>query len=364
MKELLIKHYHLYPKSQIQDMIKLIYQNEFAGGHMINDERESFKRLCEEVHHIKKIGMEKEIFEEIGNDLFRIHLHSIENIKLSTINQFFVISANTIKGSIESYLEKLNVLRKCITHKELPFSIDKYENYIKEYKKIGYPPVRHSEVYRNTYFPSYRVIKTQYKNYYDVFLKIDSLMKVKDKIIVAIDGNCGAGKSELAALLNDVYDCNVFHMDDFFLTPDLRTELRLKEIGGNVDYLRFKHEVLSCIKNNQNFKYRKYNCKDGSFIDSEIIKPKRLNIIEGSYSMHKTLINDYDLKIFMQLNRVEQRNRIQKRNGKEMLNRFINEWIHLEDTYFKTYNLNEKCDLVYHDNKIRSNHYGYFKTQS
>ena len=38
----------------------------------------------------------------------------------------------------------------------------------------------------------------------------------QSKVNVAVDGNSGAGKSTLADLIGDVYDCNVFHMDDFF----------------------------------------------------------------------------------------------------------------------------------------------------
>ena len=40
IKSLLLKQYELHPKMQIQDMVKLIYQNEFAGT-AINDCRKS-----------------------------------------------------------------------------------------------------------------------------------------------------------------------------------------------------------------------------------------------------------------------------------------------------------------------------------
>ena len=70
--------------------------------------------------------------------------------------------------------------------------------------------------------------------------RIDSLMELGKPINIAIDGNSGAGKSTLANILGGIYDANIFHMDDFFLTPDLRTEERLREVGGNVDYVRFK----------------------------------------------------------------------------------------------------------------------------
>lgn len=41
LKAVLKAHGARYPKLQIQDAVKLIYQNEFGGGHLIRD-RERF----------------------------------------------------------------------------------------------------------------------------------------------------------------------------------------------------------------------------------------------------------------------------------------------------------------------------------
>ena len=64
--------------------------------------------------------------------------------------------------------------------------------------------------------------------------RIDELMSQKERVIVAIDGNCTAGKTSLAGRLAELYDCNVIHMDDFFLRPEQRTPERYAEVGGNV----------------------------------------------------------------------------------------------------------------------------------
>ena len=39
LQEVLLWHQQRYPRMQIQDLVKLVYQNEFAGGHMIADPR-------------------------------------------------------------------------------------------------------------------------------------------------------------------------------------------------------------------------------------------------------------------------------------------------------------------------------------
>ena len=180
-----------------------------------------------------------------------------------------------------------------------------------------------------------------------IFAKIDELLKVNDTINVAIDGNSSAGKSTLANLIKEKYDCNLFHMDDFFLTPDLKTEERLIQVGGNVDYVRFSNEVITELKTKNKFKYQRYNCNKMELDEIVNVTPKRLNIIEGSYSMHPTLIGNYDLKIFLNLDKHEQVERILKRNGPFMLQRFINEWIPKENIYFEKMNIRDKADLVF-----------------
>lgn len=353
IEDVLLKQYKLYPKMKLQDLVKLIYQNEFAGGHMIADEVVSLNRLKDEFDSIKNCDQRDKIapriFENIGNGLFRLHLAGLigSSVQLETVNKFFVNTANLIMGSIESFEEKLNVLRKCSNYGSLPYSTEELESYLMEYRKQGYPPVSHSGVYRKLYSPSYRIIKEEYYSYSELFETIDALMKSGKTVNVAIDGNSGAGKSTLADILGNVYECNIFHMDDFFLRPELRTEERLKEIGGNVDYVRFKEEVTEGLRSGQGFRYRPYNCQTRSLEEYVLVTPKRLNIIEGVYSMHPTLIDSYNLKVFLGIEPEEQSHRILIRNGEFMHKRFINEWIPLEDLYFEHMQIREKSDLVF-----------------
>ena len=65
--------------------------------------------------------------------------------------------------------------------------------------------------------------------------RIDALLAREGSVVIAIDGSCTAGKTTLAAHLATKYDCNLIHMDDFFLRPEQRTAERFAEPGGNVD---------------------------------------------------------------------------------------------------------------------------------
>lgn len=177
--------------------------------------------------------------------------------------------------------------------------------------------------------------------------RIDVLASRSELLLCAIDGNSGAGKSTVAGLLSQFYDCNVFHMDDFFLPPKLKTEERLKQPGGNVDYDRFQKEVIDGILSRREFNYRVYDCSVRKLDRTVSVKPKQLNIIEGVYSMHPKLAGFYDIKILIKISKAEQRKRILDRSGEEMLKRFEREWIPLEDVYFKELQIERNCDLIF-----------------
>jgi len=180
----------------------------------------------------------------------------------------------------------------------------------------------------------------------DLIEKINRLLESKDQVLIAIDGHSGAGKSSLAKFLSQRFDCNIFHMDDFFLREEQRTTERLNEPGGNVDYERFLEEVLKPLKKKEAFQYRVFDCQTMNFGDVKQVQAKKFNIIEGSYSQHPTLVSQYDLKVFLDIIAEEQSNRILHRNGTFMHKRFIDEWIPQENTYFKAFSIKEKSNIV------------------
>ena len=151
--------------------------------------------------------------------------------------------------------------------------------------------------------------------------------------IIGIDGRCASGKSTLAQFLAREYDCNLFHMDDFFLQVHQRTPQRYETPGGNVDYERMEEEVFKQILAGKSFSYRPFNCQTMDFDEGYYVKPKTLNIVEGSYSHHSNLEKYYDLKIFLDLDPLTQSERILARNGPVVHKKFINEWIPLEEKY-------------------------------
>ena len=175
--------------------------------------------------------------------------------------------------------------------------------------------------------------------------EIERLIKLQPRILIAIDGNCTSGKTTLAKQLAEVYDCNVFHMDDFFLRRSQRTPERLGEIGGNVDYERFQEEVLLPLKSGAAFSYRPFSCRTLSLSEPVTVQPKQLNIVEGTYSLHPYFGDVYDLKIRLTIDPQLQRERILAR-PEFLQKRFFEEWIPMEDRYFEGFQISRKCHMV------------------
>ena len=176
-------------------------------------------------------------------------------------------------------------------------------------------------------------------------IQIDELLTHKDMVIVAIDGKCTSGKTTLASTLAEIYDCNVFHMDDFFLRPEQRTPERFAEVGGNVDYERFYEEVLLPLKTGKAFSYRPFDCSTFSIAAPVTVAPKKLNIIEGTYSHHPYFGNPYDLKIMLTVDEETQRQRVLERPA-FLHKRFFEEWIPMENRYFEVFKISDQSEII------------------
>lgn len=183
------------------------------------------------------------------------------------------------------------------------------------------------------------------QNVQAVIERIERVYTERERVFVAIDGPCTSGKTTLATVLQRRFGGNVLHMDDFFLRPEQRTPERFAEPGGNVDRERFEDEVLTPLAAGKIAQYRPWDCHTGDFAASHNVEPARLTIVEGSYSMHPALRGYYDLMICLTIDSGEQLRRLEARNPR-MLQRFIDEWIPLENRYFASTETRTAADMI------------------
>ena len=146
-----------YPLMQPTDAVKLIYQNEFGGGHLIRDEEACLNYLRREYADLEK-DPTAPMYEDIGNGIVRVNLAAVREEALEQLGQDFIASAAKHKGTLDSFLNKLEVLISLTADGVFTFDADALNAYLSEYKAAGYPAVSHSPEYRQAYNPAYRVI--------------------------------------------------------------------------------------------------------------------------------------------------------------------------------------------------------------
>ena len=159
LKEILIQHALRYPRMEPKDAVKLIYQNTFGGGHMIRDVDSCLAYLLQEYESVSQ-NADLPLTEEIGNGFVRVHLQALDahHYRPERLGTAFIQSASETHGTLAEFLPKLDLLRQLTEESKLPFSVPELDAYLKSYQDAGYPMVSHSDSYRQTYQPAYRII--------------------------------------------------------------------------------------------------------------------------------------------------------------------------------------------------------------
>lgn len=162
LKTILLAHAKKYPLMEPTDAVKLLYQNEFGGGHLIRDVRSCLAFLRREYNSVPQ-NSDIPLAEEIGNGIIRVNLAALDfhHLSLSDLAEAFFRSAAIQAGSLDSFQRKLALLEDLTLGGDMPFSREMLDGYLAQYRQAGFPMVSHSSAYRNAYHPAYRVVREQ-----------------------------------------------------------------------------------------------------------------------------------------------------------------------------------------------------------
>lgn len=347
-----------FPKAQPIDCIKLCYQRAFGAAHFCGTPEQALDALTQECAGL--CAKEEPLLTEIGDGAVRISLRAalFYQIPLPFLARFFCLCAAHTPQDAAWFSDALDALEALCEDGVLSFPPALMRQTCRDYRAQGCPAVSHSEEYRTAYAPHYRILAGQPARL--LFLALRIAQKLDSaapgtRVVVALDGFAGAGKSTAAAFLSELFDgAPVVAMDDFFLPPELRTPQRFAQPGGNVHYERFADEVAPHLHSAEPFSYRRFDCSRMDYGEACNIVAGPLVIVEGSYALHPFMRTSYDITAFFDVDKSEQKRRILQRNGAAMLTRFLNEWIPLERAYEAAFRVKRHADFLFAANGKQS----------
>ena len=162
--QIINEHLDRYPEMEINDLFKLIYQNEYGGGFVGNAE-ENLRKIREDYDKITNARRRPKVdlYEDIGNGFLRVNLGALDPAVLpfEKLNEAVVATGQTHRGSRDALREKVREVREHFGEFGFDFEEVTFVLFSSAMEEACYPPIDHSDTYRVLYKPAYRIVKKE-----------------------------------------------------------------------------------------------------------------------------------------------------------------------------------------------------------
>lgn len=162
---ILLIHRDRYPSSQLEDYLKLLYQNTYGPRHFSsNPSIPEISAYLEEEFRNSIYDPRTPLIEDIGGGFVRV---SLENLRQGTMSlrelalafwKTMNLEADEPRVSEGSFREKAEDLLVFIHDGKIPLKEEACRQFLHEYVQEGIRPIHHSRIYNESYHPHYRVV--------------------------------------------------------------------------------------------------------------------------------------------------------------------------------------------------------------
>ena len=169
-KQLIVQAIHeelaLHPKATLQDLYKAFFQGSFGPGHMIENASSAQEYLLKEIEQATEY--DSVLWQSVGYEkqYYRVNLRLVRDGKLPAeeLITAFTASANSATPpSLEAWMKEWQDIVGIVG--EMGLNLANFRNdkqRIEENLRNGLVACHHSEVYRNTYHPHYRIVSKEH----------------------------------------------------------------------------------------------------------------------------------------------------------------------------------------------------------
>ena len=154
----LIAQSRLHPSMKPLDAVKLCYQAAHGAEHLLSDP-EAARRYFDAEYASVEADADIPLAEEISETLCRVNLAAwkARNLSAERLFELFLDSAQICDDGDARMRENLNAVEAALP--ALPFSPEAWRNCLCAYAEAGMPAVHHSEAYRESEKPAYRIVR-------------------------------------------------------------------------------------------------------------------------------------------------------------------------------------------------------------
>lgn len=154
-------HLDRYPMLTVQDIYKLIYQVAMGPEHLITYKADAYNRLCDELDKIDA-SFSQAIYEKIDPEdkLVRLNLGPFKqnNGDPEKLFKAFYQTSSIFKPKVENIQFYNKQVYQLTEDKKFAFDFKQMESFFREKESQNFPAVHHSDIYRKSYHPAYRLV--------------------------------------------------------------------------------------------------------------------------------------------------------------------------------------------------------------
>ncbi len=165
MREVILEHYARYPKMELQDLYKFLYQAAMGNEHLMNDTVGIRQYLSREMKSIKASASEP-LIERLSADSSIVRLN-LRPFKANGGDERVMIEA--MLRTAANFKKDPNALRVYWSVAEalaaegaIPSTADSLRTFFAEQEAKGFPVFHHSDVFEAAYHPAYRLLMRAY----------------------------------------------------------------------------------------------------------------------------------------------------------------------------------------------------------
>jgi hypothetical protein len=150
-----------YPKLEIQDVYKLVYQAAMGNEHMMVD-TEAVKKYLEEELSSLEASSDEPLLEYLTSDstIARLNLRPFKARKGNPeiLIALMIKTSVSITPSTEFLRFLWQDIEALAVEKRIPFNKVDLHSYFKGMEQQNFPAVHHSKIFDETYHPAYRIV--------------------------------------------------------------------------------------------------------------------------------------------------------------------------------------------------------------